>query len=119
MGHTHWPLVRRIDDTLVVNVGSAGLSFDGDRRAGYAQLSWQRGQWQTQIVRLDYDHQEAERDFSNLGFLEGSGPLGQVILNELLTAQSRLFYWTHQYQARVLAGELTMAESVEQFLKAL
>ncbi len=119
VGHTHWPLVRRIDDTLVVNAGSAGLPFDGDRRTGYAQLSWQRGQWQSQIVRLDYDHQKAERDFSNLDFLEGSGPLGQVILNELLTAQSRLFYWTYQYQARVLAGELTMAESVERFLAEL
>ncbi len=28
MGHTHWPFVRRLDDTLMVNVGSVGLPRD-------------------------------------------------------------------------------------------
>lgn len=119
VGHTHLPLIRRIDGGLVVNVGSAGLPFDGDTRPGYARLSWQRGRWQVDLVRLDYDRQKAEQDFFNTGFFEGSGPLARLILNELRTAQSRLFYWTCQYQARVLAGELSMAQSVEQFLAGL
>src|SRR5690349_15633113 len=36
VGHTHRPLVRTVDATLVVNAGSAGLPFDGDVRASYA-----------------------------------------------------------------------------------
>jgi putative phosphoesterase len=30
VGHTHRPLIRRLCGALVVNVGSAGLPFDGD-----------------------------------------------------------------------------------------
>src|SRR5206468_3573549 len=37
VGHTHQPLIRTVDTTLVVNAGSAGLPFDGDTRASYAQ----------------------------------------------------------------------------------
>jgi len=119
VGHTHRPLVRFIDETLVVNVGSAGLPFDGDRRPSYAQLEWRRGRWQAKIMRLNYDRQQAERDFFETGFLEDSGPLAFLILNELRTAQSRLYQWTELYQPLVLAGEMTMEESVREFLMAV
>jgi hypothetical protein len=119
VGHTHRPLVRYIDNTLVVNVGAAGLPFDGDPRPSYAQLHWRHGKWQAKIIRLDYDRQAAERDFFNTGFLEGSGPLGQLILNELRTAQSRLYQWTAKYQKPVLTGEISMAASVREFLATL
>lgn len=119
VGHTHRPLVRQIDGRLVVNVGSAGLPFDADHRISYAQLSWRRGQWHPQIVRLDYDRPAAERDFFNTDFFAGSGPLGHLILNEFHTAQPCLYRWTVKYQARVLAGELTMAEAVQKFLAEL
>ncbi|MBC8159620.1 MAG: metallophosphoesterase family protein, partial [Roseiflexaceae bacterium] len=45
-GHTHRPLVRRLDSTLVVNAGAVGLPFDGDPRSSYARLSWDGGGWQ-------------------------------------------------------------------------
>ena len=116
VGHTHRPLIRRVDGALVVNAGSVGLPFDGDRRAAYARLTWQDGAWQAQIVRVDYDLRAAERDFFETDFFEGSGPLGRVILNELRTGESRLFYWTADHQERVLTGEQTMAEAVDDFL---
>ncbi len=119
VGHTHRPLVRSIDETLVVNVGSAGLPFDGDPRPSYAQLEWRRGRWQAKIMRLNYDRQQAERDFFETGFMEGSGPLAYLILNELRSAQSRLYQWTELYQPLVLAGEMTMEESVREFLTAV
>jgi len=119
VGHTHRPLVRFIDETLVVNVGSAGLPFDGDRRPSYAQLEWRRGRWQAKIMRLNYDRQQAERDFFETGFMEDSGPLAYLILNELRTAQSLLYQWTELYQPLVLAGEMTMEESVREFLTAV
>ncbi|MEW5958781.1 MAG: metallophosphoesterase family protein [Chloroflexota bacterium] len=119
VGHTHRPLIRRLDQTLVVNVGSAGLPFDGDPRPSYAQLEWRRGRWQARLVRLDYARQQAERDFFVTDFCEGSGPLADLILDELRTAQSRLFQWTAQYQDLILAGKITMAESTRQFLANL
>jgi putative phosphoesterase len=119
VGHTHRPLVRQIDHTLVVNVGSAGLPFDGDPRPSYAQLQWCNGRWQANIIRLVYDQAQAERDFFETGCLEQSGPLVYLILDELRTAQSRLFQWTELYQAPVLAGQLSLEESAREFLIAL
>jgi predicted phosphodiesterase len=114
--HTHWPLIRQLDQTLVVNVGSVGLPFDHDSRAAYAQLTWLGGAWQAEIVRLDYDRQAAEQDFFDTGFMEEGGALAQLILDELRFAHPNLFQWTHRYEALVLAGEMSMIEAVSDFL---
>lgn len=119
VGHTHIPLIRRIDESLVVNVGSAGLPFDGDPRPGYARLRWQGAAWQAEIVRIDYDREAAARDFFATGFFQGSGPMGRLIFSELRHACSRLYQWTQRYYEPILAGEISMAESVERFLAAL
>ncbi len=116
VGHTHIPLTRSLNGTLVVNVGSVGLPFDGDARASYAQLTWSGGEWRAEIVRLDTDRARAERDFVETGFLEEAGALAPLILIELRTAKSRLFEWARQYEARVLAGEMTVYESAQAFL---
>ena len=119
VGHTHRPLVRRIDGTLVVNVGAAGLPFGGDNRACYGQMIWQQGQWQAEIVRLDYDRPQTERDFFDSGFMAEGGALAPLIMDEFHTAQSRLYQWTEKYQARVLGGEIMLEESVRGFLREL
>lgn len=117
VGHTHWPLVRQIDGTLVVNVGAVGMPFDGDRRASYGQLTWRRGEWRAEIIRLGYDWEWAERDFFETGFIEQAGPLAQLMLVELRQARSQLYAWTMAYEAAVLAGQLSLAESVDKFLE--
>jgi predicted phosphodiesterase len=119
VGHTHRPLVRQIDGTLVVNTGAAGLPFDGDRRASYAQLTWQQGKWNAKVIRLDYDRQQTEQDFYQSGFMTESGALAPLILNEFHTARSRIYQWAEKYEAAVLAGEMTIEKSVEEFLGGL
>ena len=114
VGHTHWPLVRQLDHTLVVNVGAVGMPFDGDRRASYGQLTWRHGQWQARIVRLPYDWLRAERDYVDTGFLDGGGPFPRLMLVELQRAQSQLYGWTNTYEQAVLAGELSVQELGEQ-----
>lgn len=117
VGHTHRPLTRRCGGCVVVNAGSIGLPFDGDPRAAYARLEIAGSRAQAQIVRLDYDRAAAERDFALSGFLDGSGPLGRIVLNELQTAQPRLAAWTREYHDEVLAGELTVAAATDAFLE--
>jgi putative phosphoesterase len=119
VGHTHRPLVRQIDETLVVNTGAAGLPFDGDPRASYAQLTWQQGGWSAKIIRLDYDRQQTEQDFYKSGFMEESGALAPLILNEFHTARSRLYQWAERYEAAVLDGEMTIEESVQEFCRSI
>jgi predicted phosphodiesterase len=116
VGHTHRPLVRQIDETLVVNVGAVGLPFDGDTRAAYGQLEWRNGNWQARIIRLTYDLAQAERDFEETGFLEHGGPLVPLVLDELRKARSHLYSWTRQYHPLIMNGEISMAESVRQYM---
>jgi predicted phosphodiesterase len=114
--HTHWPLIRRLNETLVVNVGSAGLPFDGDQRVAYSQLSWQAGQWQAEIIRLEYDWQQTERAFFETGYLANGGPIVELVLDELRTARPNLFRWTHEYQEAILTDKISLEEAVANFL---
>ncbi len=116
VGHTHRPLIRQFNDTLIVNAGSAGLPFDGDRRISYAQLVWQKGQWQAEIMRLDYDYQAAEKDFYETGYILEAGPLVKLVLYEFHYARGRLASWSQTYDKRIAAGEITMSASVDEFL---
>ena len=118
VGHTHKPLARTIDGTLVVNVGAAGLPFDLDPRACYAQLTWRAGRWAAQIVRLEYDRAQADRDYDETGFMDEAGPVALLIRDELAQARSNLFEWTRDYEMAVVSGQMTMAESVQRFLAA-
>lgn len=117
VGHTHYPLIRTVNGTLVVNAGSVGLPFDGDPRACYAQLTWQpHTGWAAELIRLEYDRAQADRDYDETGFVEDAGPIALLIRDELAKARSNLFEWTRDYEAAVVSGQLTMAESVQRFL---
>ncbi len=119
VGHTHRPLQRYFKNSLVINVGSVGLPFDGDQRICYAQLVWEhrKNQWNSSIIRLNYDLKKAEDRFHSTGYLESAGPLSKIVLTELHTAQSLLYFWAESYQNNVLNGFLSIEESVNEFLE--
>ena len=116
VGHTHWPLVRRVDNTLVVNVGSVGLPFDGDSRASYGRLTWTAGDWQAEVIRLNYDRQLTEEAYLTTGFLEQAGPLARLHLEELRSARSELFSWVATYEDDILHRRITVEEAVDRWL---
>ncbi len=105
-----------LDHVLVVNAGSVGLPFDHDIRLGYAQVTWQNGTWQAEIVRLSYDIAEAKKDFYETGYLENGGPLTKLVKIELETASSHLYNWAIQYQEPALQGKISVEESVKKYL---
>ena len=114
-GHTHRPLTRTVDGTLVVNIGSVGASFDEDRRAAYGRFGW-AGQWTAELVRLPYDYAQIERDYVDSGFLAEGGPLAQIMLVELRKARGLIFRWADRYQEAVLAGLMALEDSVRLIL---
>jgi predicted phosphodiesterase len=117
VGHTHRALIRKIDDTLVVNAGSVGLPFDGDTRTGYAQLTWSSTTgWQARLVRFPYDLEQARRDFVQTRYREGGGPLVRLVEIELDTAYPQLYNWTIHYQELALQGKISIAESVARLI---
>ncbi|MCP5095316.1 MAG: metallophosphoesterase family protein [Chloroflexi bacterium] len=116
-GHTHRPLIQQLDQTMIVNVGAVGSSFDADRRASYGQFTWTKKKgWCCKIVRVAYDFACIERDYVQSGFLEEGGPLAQLMLVELRRAGGLVYRWASRYQEAMLAGEISMESSVRALL---
>lgn len=115
-GHTHRPLIRKIDQILVVNAGSVGLPFDGDQRASYAQIEINNSNRLSRIIRLKYDIDKAIKDFKQSDYLDGGGPLVKLVLLELMTSKSHLYSWAKEYQALALQGRIGMKDSVDRYL---
>jgi putative phosphoesterase len=114
--HTHKPMWREFEGTLVVNTGSVGAPFDEDPRACYGRFTFDGRRWRAEVVRLQYDRARAEHDFAASGFLEQGGPLTRLMLEEL--RHSRMFVgpWMRQYHEAVLAQEISVERAVRDFL---
>lgn len=119
VGHTHVPLLRQLDSTLVVNVGSVGLPFDGDTRAAYARLSRGRDGWRAEIVRLEYDLAATLRAFETSGALAAVGGQGPLMLRELETGRSLIYDFVPAYFDRIRAGEISMEQAAREYLASL
>ncbi len=116
--HTHEALIRELDDTLIVNIGSVGAPFDKDRRASYGRFSWDETTgWQAEIHRVEYDLDAIEQDYVDTGFLEEAGPLAQLMLVELRRASGLFFRWGSRYEQAVSAGKISIEDSVRAILQ--
>ncbi|MCG8426231.1 MAG: metallophosphoesterase [Chromatiales bacterium] len=114
--HTHKALQRVFEGKRILNVGSVGSPFDGDPRASYARLTFNRSDWQAEIIRLAYDRQRMTQDCIESGFLDHAGPLARVIYREWEQATLLMPFWNRRYRQAVLDGDISLAEAVEQFL---
>jgi putative phosphoesterase len=63
-GHTHFPMVRKIDNKVFVNPGAVGLQRDGNWRASYA--TWNDGKVRLHRVKYDEEKCTAKLRASNL-----------------------------------------------------
>ena len=117
VGHTHRPLIRKVNGTLIVNAGSVGLPFDGDQRASYAQIQFSMGNWSAKIIRLPYDIARTKQDYVDTGFIENAGPLAKLIQLELEHSLSQLYQWVSRYMDRVLSGEISVAAAANEYLE--
>ena len=114
--HIHRPFVRQVDHTAVVNSGSVGTPADGDVRASYAQITWQKGSWTAEIVRLQYDREQARQNYISSGFLAEAGEVGWLIFYEWWLATPLLYPWWRRFFEPVMAGELALKTAVTTFL---
>lgn len=116
--HIHHAYTRQLDETLIVNSGSAGHHNSYDTRATYAQVVWQNGRWQAEIIRLTYDMAATERAYYHSGFMEETGPVANLIFYEWKTAVPLLPIWRAQYQDAVLSDTISLESSVNEFLQS-
>ncbi len=85
--HTHRPLRQDFPDGSVVNVGSVGLPFNGDRRAQYAIFERSAGEIRIDLRQVDYDLAEILRIYESSGFLAQGGVTARLLMLELETAR--------------------------------
>ena len=78
-GHTHIQFIREVGVIEVVNPGSVGLPFDGDRRAAYALLA---PDGSFELRRVDYDFEAALDAYGEL-----KGDWLELARTRLLNAQ--------------------------------
>lgn len=79
-GHSHMPWVWADNGRLAVNPGSVGQPFNGDLRAQYALLDWDRGaqRWRASLQAVAYDRERTRRAFTETGYLAESGAFGRA-----------------------------------------
>ncbi|RRQ21497.1 metallophosphoesterase family protein [Thiohalobacter thiocyanaticus] len=116
--HTHKPLIKRFNGTLVVNTGSVGQPLDGDERAAYGRFTLENGRWQAEIARVPFDKPRALQDMDESGFLEHGGAVTRLIRLELEQARMHVGSWMREYLPRVKAGEISVAAGVESYLRS-
>ena len=63
-GHIHRPYIRGMSKVIVVNTGSVGLPYDGDRRASYLLIDDSK----PEIRRVEYDMDRELGALSRSGF---------------------------------------------------
>lgn len=80
-GHLHIPFTMRWCDRLLVDVASAGLPMDGDRRAAYAILTWDGARWQAEHRRVFYSLPVVANDMRVCGM-----PRGKHFAERLMSA---------------------------------
>ncbi|RRR68990.1 MAG: metallophosphoesterase [Candidatus Viridilinea halotolerans] len=114
--HTHVPFVRRLDQTLIVNVGSVGLPFDGDPRLAYTRLTRGPKGWSATVVRVAYDIASAAQAVHTSGMFETVGPITELLLRELQTGYSLLFGFVTTYRDPIIAGEISFEAALEAWL---
>jgi predicted phosphodiesterase len=117
VGHSHLPFVRRINATLLVNVGAVGFPFDGDRRASFGLLTWDRDRWEVEIRRIEYAVDKVMEEFEKVDFYRGAGPLSHLIRRELESARPHLTPFEYLFGAVLRAGKLTIQQAIAIYME--
>ncbi|HIS50354.1 MAG TPA: metallophosphoesterase [Candidatus Gallacutalibacter pullistercoris] len=103
-GHTHIPYEYSDKGKLLVNVGSVGVSVDGQTRARYAILEYRDGRWHPEIRGAVYDTGRVLREFEESGLLERGGMWSRAICYTLLTGRN------YSYKSVSLVGQWVRKE---------
>ena len=117
--HTHLPMTRYLEQTLVMNTGSVGQPLDGDERAAYGRISIEKDTVVGEIARIRYDKEQAIADFHESGFLEHGGPVAQLIFLEHKHNKRCVGPFMHRYLEEIKAESISVVDAVEKYIKEI
>jgi predicted phosphodiesterase len=105
-GHTHVPLVGRVERWLFVNTGSVGAPYDGDWRPSYAWLEGDREGWRAEVVRLEYNRTLVAQGYRESGLGDAGGVLGEMFHRTVMTGEpwvSDFAWWIREQPSEAVA----------------
>jgi predicted phosphodiesterase len=112
--HTHRPLLRALVAGTVVNVGSVGLPFNGDRRAQYAIFTAHGAGWRVEFRQVEYDLDRIFAIYESSGFLAHGGITARLLHLELEHARPLLVPFLQWARAR---GVPPVDDDLDDFLR--
>lgn len=91
VGHLHTVWHQYWDGKLLIMAGSGGLPLRGrPDEVDYLMLTYQGREWHFAYQTVTYDVQAAVQEAIQSDILEQSGPIGWLMLDEILTQEDRL-----------------------------
>jgi putative phosphoesterase len=104
-GHTHIPWKQDCDTKQALNPGAVCGALNGDVRAQYALLLWEKDHWQVEHRAVPYDLVRLRRGFEDSGLLAKGGALAKAFL---LSNETGLnvgeFFLSYAYKLATEAG---------------
>ncbi len=111
--HTHRPLEYQAETGLVVNVGSVGLPFNGDRRAQYAIFEGSGTTWRVTFQQVPYPRERILDYYDSSGFLEEGGVTAKLLCREIKWARPFLVPFLNWAE---IVDQPPTSESIDAFL---
>jgi predicted phosphodiesterase len=115
-GHNHIAATRLWGGRTIVTAGSVGMPLDGNTTAQYLLLERRPAGWQISHQAVPYDHDAAVERFYSSGYLTATGPMGRLVLRELLTASFQLVPFLRHYQRLRAVEPIGLEAALERFM---
>ncbi len=112
--HTHRPLIKIVDGTQIVNVGSVGLPFNRDWRAQYGLFTRRADTWHVELRRVSYDRDRFLAIYHSSGFLEAGGITARLLRMEVEHATPILVPFLSWTEAGGIAKDV---DALDEFLR--
>lgn len=98
VGHLHTIWHQYWEGKLLIMAGSSGLPLRGKLdEVDYLMLTYQNQAWQFEYKVVKYDYQAAIKEVIQSDVLEQSGPIGWLMLDEILTQEDHLMPFLCEY----------------------
>lgn len=98
VGHLHTLWHQYWQGKLLIMAGSGGLPLRGKlNEVDYLILTYQKQEWQFEFKAVKYDYRAAIREVTESDMLEKSGPIGWLMLDEILTQEDHLMPFFCEY----------------------
>jgi putative phosphoesterase len=83
-GHTHKHWHKTYNNKVIINPGSAGISFNDFNSTEYSILEWKNEIWEQKHIYLKYDKNKVIENFNKSGLLKSGGFWAELTMESIL-----------------------------------